>query len=85
MHHSMTAESIREVESAEAASEAEDGMVIRSHLIQSSPRARGIDLYFFQHGNAAHGARQNFFDETAIEVGFESWRLLGVIPGHQQP
>ena len=59
-------------------------MVVGRHFIESGPGALGIHGYVFEAGHTIGSARQNFFDERRIEVGLESGRLFGIVPGEQE-
>src|SRR5579872_5025569 len=79
----MTAETVGEPETGHIRSFAQNGVVIRCHLVQTSPSAARVYFDRFQTGYTAHGACENLFDECRIEVRVEAISFVGIVPGHE--
>src|SRR5260370_12714241 len=84
MHHAVAAESVGEKEAGEFRRRSEDGVMVRRHFVQSGPGAAGIDLRFFETGQAVYAPGQYLLDEGAVEIQLETRRLLRIVPGEQQ-
>src|SRR5215475_15171309 len=83
MHHTVTAETVYEVQAFDVWRRTDDGMMIGSHFIETGPGASWIHFGFGQHGHARSGMRQDFLHESLIEVSLESRRFFGIIPSEQ--
>src|SRR5512134_740293 len=79
----MAAEAICEIQTWDTRRCPDDGMMIRSHLVQTCPGAPRIHRSINHAGDSISRSRQNLLHKGRIKVGFESRRLVGIVPGEK--
>src|SRR5947209_7752847 len=83
VHDAVTAETIGEEEAGDRGRFSYDRVVVRRHLVKTSPRALRVYFSFFKTRNTRCCARQNLFDERGIKLSLEAGRLFRVVPSEQ--
>src|SRR6266481_5985639 len=84
VHDSVPAEAIRQEEAGDACDGAKHAVMIGRHLIESSPRALGIDWKILKCRHAVRGMDQYFFNKRWLELSFVAGPFLRIVPGQQE-
>src|SRR3984957_20595565 len=84
MHYPVAAESVGQEEPRHSGRWAQDGMMVRRHLVEARPGALGIYREILKQGDTVSRAGQNLFYECGLEIGFVAGRLFGIVPGQEK-